>query len=255
MLPALITLAYGKEATLDPKDREWLEGIKDKALTGPTGPAVNVPLPPEYKFPDLGAKFLETVQPFKDKLKETSDLLPTKSAEAFNEASKALRGVDSKMQEALTKGETGFETRLTGEMEKVATDASKLAGALSPAVEAAGDAAKQSEADAGLRAIAQAYESWLKAGGLQSVLDQITTYFAGASATTPSAPAAAMPTAAVGTARPEAPRATVEIGELVIELAPARPKPEAKPAGGKLLGLLPPADLLAYDEDLERGAV
>src|SRR5947209_2418139 len=98
MLPALITLAYGPGTAIPHED--WLEDIKGKALAGPTGPAVNVPLKDEIKFPDLGAKFLETVQPFKDKLKETSDLLPKKSTEAFDAASNALRGVDSKMQEA-----------------------------------------------------------------------------------------------------------------------------------------------------------
>jgi hypothetical protein len=255
MLPALITLVHGSEASIDPEDRKWLEGIKDKALTGPTGPAVNVPLPTEYKFPDLGDKFLETVQPFKDKLKETSELLPQKSTEAFDAARDALRGIDSKMQEALTKGETGFETRLTGQMKQVSDDARALAGKLTPAVEAASDLAKKGEADAGLRAISQAYENWLKADGLKTVLDKITDYFASARAGAPSAPPAAVPGAVVGTARPEAARATVEIGEIVIELEPSRPRAETKPAGSELLGLLPPADLLAYDEGLERGAV
>jgi len=267
ILPALITLRTGDPDALSATDRKWLEDVRNKRVPGPTGATIPPgKLPDEVKFPDFGSKIVEKAGDFKTKWKETKDFfvppgpdVSPKSAAPFDTAITALRGIDTKMQEALTKGETGFEAKISRQMTDVRshaqTNGDALAGALAPAAKGAGDLTNKGEGDSDLLAISQAYEKWLAADGLKTVVAQLTGYFASASASAPQSDAASVPAGAVGTARPDAPRATIEIGELVIELEPVKPHADAKPRGGKLLGRWPDRDPPEYDEVLERGYV
>lgn len=254
MLPALVTLVHGNDASVSQVDMLWLDSVRNIRLPGPGPAAMGGKLPADVKFPDLGAKLLENVQPFKDKLKEARDMLPDQTGKAFDAARKALTGIDTHLQDALTSGETGFEKKLEQHLGTVKAQADSLAGKLTPAVEGAAAAVKAGEGDAGLRAIAQAYEGWLKSDGLKSVLAEITGFFAQASSPNADKGAAAVAGAVLGTARPDAPRATVEIGELVIEIEQAKPAKDPKGKKTASLDLWHDAHPNGYDELLERGA-
>jgi hypothetical protein len=255
ILPALITLLHGGEASIDPTDRKWLEEIKGKTVAGPTGPALapGGRLPKEVQFPDLGAKFLKEVGPFKKSLEDTSAALPKKTEEAFGAAQKGLTTIDKTMRDALTTGEAGFQKKLSSDLEAVGQQAAKAAEALTPAVKTAEEIKKKADADNHdpLHQIEQAYVDWVKGDGLKNMLGVITQYFAGGSAKDPAGPAA-VPLAAVRTAQPEAPRATVEIGELIIDLKPAKQDSGGKPKASKPLSLWRDDLLPGYDEMVER---
>jgi hypothetical protein len=254
MLPALVTLVNGNDASVSQVDMLWLDSVRNKPLPGPGPASLGGTLPADVKFPDLGAKLLETVQPFKDKLQQTRDMLPDQTGKAFDAARTALTGIDAHMQDALTSGETGFEKKLEKHLGTVKAQAESLAGKLTPAVEGAAAAVKAGEGDAGLRAIAQAYEGWLKADGLKNVLAEMTGFFAQAGTPNADKGAAAVVGAVLGTARPDAPRASVEIGELVIELEQAKPVKDPKGKKTASLDLWHDAHPNGYDELLERGA-
>nr|BFE80532.1 hypothetical protein GCM10020093_031330 [Planobispora longispora] len=89
----------------------------------------------------------------------------------------------------------------------------------------------------GLEVIAAAYEGWLRGGGLAGLLEKITVHFerTPVSAADPAAGARTIPGRVVtGTAvTPAGAEVVVEIGELVVDLAPAAPeRPEpAEPSG------------------------
>lgn len=250
LLPSIIFLKT--EKTISDADRELLKGIKDKDIPGPTGPALSGKLPKEAEFPNLGDEFLKKVEPFKKSLDTTSTTLTTKAKEGFDAAKKGMTDIDAKMKEALTKGEPDFYKKLEGDLKTTRDTSAKLAGALTPAVDAARASAKAGEQDE-LGKIAKAYEGWLAAGGLDKLLGLITTHL---QKTPTSGPAAVgtMPAAAVGTTAPEPVRATVEIKELIIDLkpTPAAKTPPKTPARKVTLD----SDSLApgYHEDNERYA-
>lgn len=254
LLPALVTVIHGSEASISPEGMAWLREIKGKTLPEPRGPALTGKLPEGVKFPDLGKKFLEDVAPFKKSLEETRTLLPDKTEKAFNAARDGLASIDKKMQSALTTGEADFQTKLSGDLKNVSNQANKMADALTPAVKTAEELAKKGEVDPALRLIANAYEDWLKGDGLKTVLSKISEYFAGGKATEPPTGAVAMPAGAVAAARPEPPKATVEIGEVIIDLKPAKPDSSAKPPSSRPLSLWREGLIEGYDERVERGA-
>lgn len=250
MLPALITLKSGNDVSISDTDRAWLDSARKTSLPGPVGPTGPGAVPVDIKFPDIGEKLLATVKPFKDQLDDARKVLPAQTDKAFDAARGALTGIDAKMQDALARGETGFQGKLEEHLKQVRATADKASAALTPDVKTSGADAE----DAGLRAIAQAYETWLKADGLKNVLAELTGFFAQAAAPNPPKGAAAVTGAVLQTARPEAARATVEIGEIVIELEPPKPAKPAKASAGKLLGSWIDGHPFGYDEALERGA-
>ena len=178
--------------------------------------------------------------------------LPDKTGKAFDAAKDGLVKIDQKMQDALTSGEATFNAKMTGDLANVAVQADKLSKVLTPAVDKAQGLSGQAEGDAGLRQIATAYQDWLKAGGLQSVVSQITAYFAGANAADPGSAAASVPRAAIDAARPDAPKATVEIGELIIELKAAKPEAAGKSPASRPTFLTNDGGSTGYDERFHR---
>lgn len=253
ILPSLITLVHGTEASISDTDRKWLEEVKGKTVPGPTGPALapGGKLPKAVRFPDLGEKFLKEVAPFKKSLEDTSAALPKKTEEAFGAAQKGLTTIDKTMRDALTTGEADFQKKLSGDLETVGKQATKMAEALTPAVQTAEELKKKGQTDDGLHKIEQAYVEWVKGDGLKSMLGQITQYFTSGTAKDLTG-SAAIPAAAVGAAQPEAPKATVEIGELIIDLKPAKQDSGAKPKSSKPLSLWHDDLLRGYDEIVER---
>ncbi|MBI4671164.1 MAG: hypothetical protein HY741_05795 [Chloroflexi bacterium] len=250
LLPSIIFLKT--EKTISDADRKLLEEIKGKEIPGPTGPALSGKLPKEVEFPDLGAEFLKKVEPFKKSLDTTSTTLTTKAKEGFDAARKGMTDIDAKMKEALTKGEPDFYKKLEGDLKTTRDTSTKLAGALTPAVDAARKAAEAGEKDE-LGKIAKAYEGWLAGGGLDKLLGLITVHL---QKTPTSGPAAVgtMPAAAVGTAAPEPVRATVEIKELIIDLEPTPAAKTPAKAPARKVSLDSDSLTPGYREDDERYA-
>jgi hypothetical protein len=272
ILPALITLKTGEPSKLSAADRTWLEGVKDRRLPGPEGATIKPgKLPEEVKFPDFGAEALVKAADFKKKLQEAKGFFvrpepdaalkkgpALKSEEPFNAAITAFRNIDSRMQEALTKGETGFEDELSGRLTDLKKHADKNAEALANAMAPSEKETKDITTIAGdknVAAIATGYENWLQSHGLETVVAQLTSYFKEARADQPSSSAAAIPAAVVDLARPEAPKATVEIGELIIDIEPVKTHTEAKTRPGNLLEPRTMRHPAGYNEPRERGDV
>lgn len=254
MLPALVTLVHGNDASISATGMQWLEDIRGKKIPGPTGAALTGKLPKEVKFPDLGKKFLEDVAPFKKSLEDANTQLPAKTKEAFEAGQKGLGKIDELMQKALRTGEPDFQKKLSEDLKKVSDQATERAKELAVGIKAADQFGVKPGDDGGLRAIAKPYEEWLSGKGLKQVLDQVSEYFATAKPTDPPTGAAAVPSAAINTARPEQPRATVEIGEIIIDLKPTKPDSGSKPKLTKPLSLLHEGHPPGYDEMIERGA-
>jgi len=252
MLPALVTLVHGGDASISGESMDWLREIRNKTVPGPSGsPLTGGKLPPEMQFPNIGDTLLKQVTPFKQSLENTSKLIPQRTDEAFDGARKGLVKIDGIMQDALTRGEADFNKKLGSDLEIARKQAAQMSDALTPAVKTAEDAAKKAEQDEGLRKIATAYQDWLKSDGLKTVLTQITGYFASGSEQDLTGPAA-VPAAAVGTAKPEPPKATVDIGELIIDLKPAKPASGSDTKSSKPLSLWQDNLLPGYDELIER---
>jgi hypothetical protein len=134
----------------------------------------------------------------------------------------AIGQVGAALNESATAGEAGFTRGLQAHTEVVTRRADQLANALSTA-----RAAAVGGAPSGMEAIARAYESWLGSGGLATILDSINGALLRGPTTGPAA-LRSLPGAVVGQTAAERPRATIEIQEVVIELAP-RPAPDSEP--------------------------
>jgi hypothetical protein len=129
-------------------------------------------------------------------------------ANAVGEVRGVVRDVGLAADREARTGSRAFGSRLAPLMEPLREQAGALAGVMTPAVEAAG------RARTGLEEIAGAYERWLTGGGMNALLGSITEHFRQTPLTGPSIPAAV----AAGSAA--APSATVQIDELVVEVAP-----------------------------------
>jgi hypothetical protein len=243
MLPAIGTLMGTPITGIDLK---MLQDAAKVAPPGPPGVTTFTPttIAPADQFPDIGAKFLDKVTDFKKALDDTKTTLTDKSTEIFKTVKTGLTDIDGKMKAALTQGEADFNTRLSADLKTVGENATTLAGALTPAVDAARTAAEQSQ-QGGLGRLADAYEKWLTGEGFKALMTQISTQFA--QTTT-------LPSAAVQTAAPDPLRAPVEIKELIIDLKPAVPTKTPPPVKGKTASLGIESLVPGYDEDEERGA-
>jgi hypothetical protein len=195
--------------------------------------------------------------------KDTKLALPT----AFARAARAR-----KMDEIFDRGEkqflaekskafSAFQTNLDvleREADRIQKESDR---SLAQSIGKAGDAATQAEkalepakkaaavplAPEGLVAVAKAYEDWLKGGGLAMVLDTLTRHFKSPEG------AQGIPTevARKGAAeKATAVHPTIEIGSVIIELAPpAEPKTEGATAGPPHAQLEPHDPVGPMDED------
>jgi hypothetical protein len=132
----------------------------------------------------------------------------------------AMRSISKEMSSAATTGEETFRSGLATHLGEVRSHAGALAEALTPEP-------SSSSTSTGLEQIAQAYENWVTSSGFTTLMGRITGYFASTPTVGPAA-ASSIPGQIVQSTA-EQPRATVEIGELVIEVTPptAASAPEA----------------------------
>jgi hypothetical protein len=207
ILPPLILLI--RDRTLGPTELADLRtaGARPISFAAPAAPA---PLPP---FPNLG----DTLTPVTDvtalvtRITTASGNITTQITNVLGAAQDALRQMAASLNLAAEEGESGFTAGLNVHLGVVQQRARSFADALTSARQAAVERPEN-----GMEAIAQAYEGWLNAGGLNTILSNITEHFQHAPE---------LPRQVIGAAGAEIPRATVEIQDVIIEIAPPTPGP------------------------------
>lgn len=214
VLPALYRLIH--EEGLPARELGMLRTAARAEVPGPgeIGGALGTIQP----FPNIAELLMpeERIERLNSTLTTTRETVVRETRGIFNTAQGAMQQIGQMMDDALTRGEENFSSQLERHLGRVRGHAGELAEALRGAREVA-----VAPPAAGLEAIAQAYEEWLRGNGMNTLLDRITDYFR--------TPEAVAPTVQAGAA--ERPRATVEIEEMIIEVEPppelASPGPEA----------------------------
>lgn len=210
VIPPLWELKFGKTFT---------GAITAPPIAPPAFPGATAPLP---AFPDLAAIITPSATAFGASVTTAAGTLTREMRGIFGTAGSALASLSGSLERAAA-GEARASERL-GEHYRTVRDRSRdFAAALTPAVEAA-----RREPATGFEAIAQAYESWLGTGGLDTLLGTITEHFR-RGPTTGAAAAGSLPGAVTAGAVGERPRATIEIDAITIEIAPP---PTGAPAPG-----------------------
>jgi hypothetical protein len=186
--------------------------------TGVGGPAGGGTIAP---FPDIGHLALPpaATAAFRHSLEGAEQTIRRETGAALGAARTAMTGIEQTARRALD--QAPFESELARQREQVAADSRRLADALRPAE----DALARRE-PTGLDAVARAYERWLTGGGMTNLMQRITDHFQ-------RAPLGEQPERSVlgrivDAVTGERVRATVEIGELVIELEPGAAQPRSE---------------------------
>lgn len=213
VIPPLWELKFGKTFT---------GAITAPPIAPPTFPGGAAPLP---AFPDLAAIITPSARDFGNSVATATGTLTREMRDIFGAGKSALTSLSGSLEQAAA-GEARAAERL-GEHYRTVRDRSRdFAAALTPAVEAA-----RREPATGFEAIAQAYESWLGTGGLDTLLGTITEHFR-RGPTTGAAAATSLPGTVVGGAVGDRPRATIEIDAITIEIAPPAGTAPTPTAGG-----------------------
>jgi hypothetical protein len=213
IIPPLWELKFGKTFT---------GSISAPPLGPPAFPGALAPLP---AFPDLAAIITPSATAFGTSVTTAAGTLTREMRGIFGAGGSALAGLSGSLERAAA-GEARASERL-GEHYRTVRDRSRdFAAALTPAVEAS-----RREPATGFEAIAQAYESWLGTGGLDTLLGTITEHFR-RGPTTGAAAATSLPGTVATGAVGERPRATIEIDAITIELAPPPTGAAAATTGG-----------------------
>lgn len=166
-------------------------------------------------FPDLGALAMPANQIalLQNSLAIAGATLRSETGSALSTAQGAMRRIGATVRERLT-DDRALQTDLDRRRGVVAGQAAQLADALGPA-------RRQPPAqpgDAGLNTIAGAYQSWLEGGGMATLMGAITDQLQRTTPTAGPAVERSLAGAAVGASAHEPAPATIEIGEVVIEI-------------------------------------
>jgi hypothetical protein len=198
------------------------------AIVGPPGagvggpPGTGIPAP----FPNIADVALSSpaVATFRTALQDAARTIHTQSGAAFHAAQHAMGQIEGTARDALE--QAPFERRLAEDRSRVQADAQRLAQALQPAH----DALAARPATGLLGKIAESYEQWLTTGGMTGLMQRITDHFE--RAPLPERPERSLLGRIVDSVTGERVRATVEIGELVVELGPPGEGPVSHSAHG-----------------------
>lgn len=223
VLPSLVYAFRGEDA-FKAIDTKALEDAAAKTVPPPAVPGVPgtrrsstlVPPPsiaanllPPGNFATLNATVSTALGDINDQVKKT-----------FGTASGALSTLGRKMDDA-AKDKT-FTDKLEQHTAEVRARSKTLADSITAAQEAAEKEGGAKSPATGLEVIATAYENWLKGGGLQSLLKNVTEYFQ------KSGSADVFKDKTQGPSTIDRPRATIDIQDVIIELEPpaaAQPAP------------------------------
>jgi hypothetical protein len=238
IMPPLVRLV--RDTSLSPAEIGLLQSAaRDTTalVSAAAAPPPSVPLPP---FPDVSGTLLPT-GPIGDLLTEvhtTGETVRRSIVAIVGAAGTALGRAGG----SLSSG--AIDSNLHAMLGRVRTDATALADAMQPAVDAA-----RERPQTGFELIAQAYERWLSEGGLSALLDRINDHFRGGSERG-AALLDTLPGRAVGAASRERLRETVvEIDKLTIVVEPPAAVEHESDAGDVEEGR--PLITRLYDEALD----
>lgn len=223
ILPSLHHLIRG--GSISPAEQAALTAAAARPVPGPGVAGAGGPI---AAFPNLADTLLPSAEVTRltNSVTEAGSTVTREMRNIFGSATNALNSVGVAMNDAVRTGGGGFNDQFQQHLGAVEVRARALSGVLA---QARTEAAQRPQT--GLEAIAQAYEGWLSGGGFDTLMQRITDHFA----RTPTVGADVATTipgqvvTSVGTAASRA-RATVEIGEVTIEITPPLTPP-------------PPADL------------
>jgi hypothetical protein len=222
ILPSLHHLIRGGSIT--PTEQDALTKAAERPIPGPGVAGAGGPI---AIFPNLADTLLPPAEVARvtGSLSTAGATVTSELRNIFGTATGALNAVGGAMNDAFTNGGADFNTQLQSHIGTVQARATALAGVLA---QARTEASQRPQT--GLEAIAHAYEGWLSGGGFDTLMQRITDHFARTPTVGPDV-AASIPgqvVTSVGTTASRA-RATVEIGEVTIEIAPPptdqRPEP------------------------------
>jgi hypothetical protein len=251
VLPSLLRLmdrdvsspdARADLAKLDKAARISFPAITGGAAGGTAGPMASMPDLGALALPPEQAALLQTT------LATTGALLRTETTNALRTAQGAVEHIGTSVKKALT-DDRAFQADLQARQEQVKDQAGELAKALAPA----SDLFTAARPRTGLDAIATAYESWLQGGGMAVLMQRITDQLQHTPVSGPAAERSILGRI-VDSVLPEPPGATVEVGEVIIELG----APVASPTGAldptEYAGALAVAAVAAWMRDVpDRG--
>jgi hypothetical protein len=205
VLPALLRL-FDKQLT--PEETTALTAAKNVATQGPKA-GFTAPPGQIAAFPDLGAAALAggPLRQFQDDLKSASTRAVTAVHDGITAAAQASYQIANTAAGAVKKADTQLDTDLG----RVGSSAVELQKAFAAAEARTAPPAAKS----GLAAVAEAYESWLAKDGMRTLLGALNRELAASAATPEGAGGLAGRIAAAGG---EGRQATVEVGEVVVEL-------------------------------------
>lgn len=210
VLPPLYELIRGSSPPLTPTQLGALSRAARLTIPGPSragAPGREIP-----GFPDLAEALVppSRVSALASALSTASTGLTREMRGIFGTARGTLFSLGRELDRAARRETEFSRTRLESSLQTVVRRSDELASALSSAQEAA-----RERPTTGLEEIASAYESWLSGGGLNTLLGNLTRHFQ----RTPPAETGTIPRRIVEgtTVRP---RATVDIQNVTIEIAP-----------------------------------
>ncbi len=215
VLPALLRLF---DKSLTPAETKALAAAASVTTAAPMAGFTGRPgpIPP---FPNLGADALRggPLRAFQDDLKTASTRAVTAVHSSIGAATKASHEI-AKAAETAVKG---ADTRLDADLAGVRTSATVLSHAFAQA-----EARTAAHPDSGLENVAQAYEAWLGGDGMRTLLGALNRELAASAAGPEGASGLARRIAAAGG---DGQQATVEVGEVIVELTGAAPAEAERP--------------------------
>lgn len=218
IIPALHELIYGK-----PLPQKEAEALQKAAQLSIPGPSTGV---------GLSSIYIPSTLNLAESLGKVSDFLVLQTQEqgrmgtalremnkSFGKAQRGLEDIGKALNDETKKGEKGFTNVVEDRSKKL-----QAAMLTEPLLKTSKEVARRPET--GLERIATEYENWLKGGGLTMVLGNITEYFRRTPITGPEA-AKSLPGQIVTKTAEQEIRATVEIGEVIIEVEPSPVEPSS----------------------------
>jgi hypothetical protein len=215
VLPALLRL-FDKQLTSE--ETTALAAAKNVATQGPKA-GFTAPPGSIAQFPDIGALVGGDLRQFQDDLKSSSTRAVTAVHDGITAAAQASYQIANTAAGAVKKA----DTQLGADLGRVGSSAVELQKAFAAAE--APTAARTPES--GLKAVATAYESWLAKDGMRTLLGALNRELAATAATPEGASGVAGRIAAAGG---EGQQATVEVGEVVVELVGTVPQQTESPS-------------------------
>lgn len=238
ILPPLVIALQGTSAagSIDTKALEDAKKLNASAMAAMPSAAAGLSSA-TLKAPPTISDSLGTSTAFAQLQSNVSDAIgavKTDLKDVFSSATGALNIMNAQLADIAK--DKGFNDSLKQYTTDLRANSDKLAAAITLQQLAADKAAGKGDAKTGFEEIAKAYEGWLTTGGLNKLLTDFTAYFKKPENLAPLKESVTGPTVM------DRPRATVDIQDVIIQLA--EPPPVVENAPGKPAGPQAPEETL-----------